>query len=77
MYQAIFRTNFEPIRDISPLSENKLKRLQQIKAFKVRKAIFGSERLPWGVSIGCTNGITTTDQKQDLTIKERIERVLG
>ncbi len=51
--------------------------MQQIKAFKIRKAIFGSERLPWGVSMGSTNGIFTVEQKLDLTIKERIERVLG
>lgn len=77
MYQAIFRMSFEPPQDNSPLSDVKLKKLQQIKAFKVRKAIFGSERLPWGVSMGSTNGIFTAEQKEDLTIKERIERVLG
>lgn len=51
--------------------------MQEIKAFKIRKLIFGSKRLPWGVSMGSTDGIFTVEQKLDLTIKERIERVLG
>jgi len=66
-----------PIRDNSPLSDKKLKKMQEIKAFKIRKLIFGSKRLPWGVSMGSTDGIFTVEQKLDLTIKERIERVLG
>jgi hypothetical protein len=66
-----------PTQDNSPLSDKKLKKMQEIKAFKIRKAIFGSERLPWGVSMGSTNGIFTVEQKLDLNIKERIERVLG